>query len=216
METNEEIELKVLEINTEKVIKELINNNAQLILDTLTEIWSFDIKASGKIDFNSVPSKLVDTISIANELTSHGKSLRNQNYHLRARKQADNYEFTLKYSKSINNIVKKEVELNTNLSEKEWEEISKIMTNSGLIITAHQNKKRISYEIEDDSYHSHFDIDTWPGIPTYLEIEARNSDTIFYWLKKLHLGKYKTTTLSGEKFFKMYNVDFYSEIVFNE
>ncbi|MCA9380279.1 hypothetical protein KC675_03830 [Candidatus Dojkabacteria bacterium] len=214
MKKVEELELKVLAVNKEHLINELEKNNAEKILDALTEIWTFDISKSFEIEYTKLPAKLVDTVKIAEELTWHGKSLRDQNYHLRARKQGEHYEFTLKFSKPHNMNVKKEIELNINLTKNEWGKIGQTITDAGLIVTAHQQKKRISYQIDHDTHSAHFDIDTWPGIPTYLEIEASSSEIINYWIKKLLLGENQVTILSGQSFFDLYNINFYSELLF--
>lgn len=214
MKRVEETELKVLSVNKDQLINELHKNNAEKKFDALTEIWTFDINKKTQINYKKLPNKIVETIKIAEELTWHGKSLRDQNYHLRARKQGNHYEFTLKFSKTHNKDVKKEVELNTDLNESEWVSISQILTSAGLSISAHQQKKRTSYHVNHKTHSAYFDIDTWPGIPTYLEIEAASSRIIYYWVSKLSLDNYEVTTLSGQDFFDLYNIDFYSELLF--
>jgi adenylate cyclase class IV len=214
MNKAEEIELKVLEINTEKLINDLEEFGAKKKLDALTEIWTFDIIKNNSINYEKLSPNFLETIKVVEELTWHGKSLREQNYHLRARKQGENYEFTLKFAKSRHNNVKKEIELNSKLTKDEWNNICNLINSAGLTIIAHQEKKRISYHIEDNYNPAHFDIDTWPSIPTYLEIEADSVEIINYWIDKLNLKNNKTSTLSGQRFFDLYNINFYSELLF--
>lgn len=53
----------------------------------------------------------------------------------------------------------------------------------GMELYAYQEKERVSFELDEWK----FDIDTYPGIPTYIEIEGLNSKHIQQAIKKLNL-----------------------------
>jgi adenylate cyclase class 2 len=59
---------------------------------------------------------------------------------------------------------------------------------------AHQEKDRISFEFED----WRFDLDQYPTIPAYLEIEAPSEESIQEAIKLLELEKYKSSS-EGER-----------------
>ena len=64
----------------------------------------------------------------------------------------------------------------------------------GLVCYAHQEKKRISWRLENVQ----FDLDTYPKMPAYLEIEASSEKEIAEMIKKLNLSD-KFTWNEGEK-----------------
>ena len=59
-------------------------------------------------------------------------------------------------------------------------------------------------EITDDV---EIDIDSWPMIPTYMEIEGKNEEAVNNILEKLNIAK-KITTLNCDDIYKnFYNID---------
>ncbi|MEX2029153.1 MAG: CYTH domain-containing protein [Candidatus Paceibacterota bacterium] len=63
-----------------------------------------------------------------------------------------------------------------------------------LVCYAHQEKKRVSWKFGNVQ----FDMDTYPNMPTYLEIEAENEKEIVDMIKKLDLQKFQIWN-NGEK-----------------
>ena len=52
------------------------------------------------------------------------------------------------------------------------------------------------------------DIDSWPLIPTYLEIEGKDEESVLKMIEKLELDKEKVTTLDVQSVYKeVYNID---------
>ena len=93
--------------------------------------------------------------------------------------------------------------------ELEIEDFSKahmLLTAAGLSIDKYVENKRISYKYDDVE----FDIDCYPMIPPYVEIEAKNEDIINEFINKLGLQNYEATIDSLKKVYKKYNVDFES------
>ncbi|MEK7113606.1 MAG: CYTH domain-containing protein, partial [Patescibacteria group bacterium] len=58
----------------------------------------------------------------------------------------------------------------------------------GLYSYAHQEKKRVSWKLDGVA----FDLDTYPGMKSYLEIEADSEESIKDAIKKLGLEKNET------------------------
>ena len=203
-----ELEIKILEINEKDVIDKLIDLGAKKLMDTITYIKVFDI--SSIINLKKIPIKYHKIINEVIAITSNGKSLRDQNFHLRVRQQGNHFELTVKYANGINTKVKSEIEINVEISQLEFENIETILSVGGLKLIAQQQKKRISYKLNT----LHFDIDKWPGIPTYLEIEGEAETDILKVIKTLDLDYDKISLLSGAKLFSEYGINFYSNLSF--
>lgn len=205
-----ELEVKVLEIDAKQIEYKLIALGADKVLDTITYITFFDT------NFNIVEERLNPKYSeLINEVilfTSNGSNLRAQNIFLRSRKQGEKFELTLKHSSNTSSSVKSDFELNYLLNLSEWSEIVEDLLKAGFIVVAKHEKKRKSYEYK--TMNLHFDIDQFPGIPTYLEIEGQSEHDIFEAIKILSLEDHEVSLASGEKFFKKYGVEFYSSLTF--
>ncbi len=67
-----------------------------------------------------------------------------------------------------------------------------------------QENKRIKYNLNDVE----IDIDTWPGIPSYLEIEGHSEKDVYDTIKLLELTEEKVTSLDVENIYKeIYGID---------
>ena len=67
-----------------------------------------------------------------------------------------------------------------------------------------QENKRIQYILEGVE----IDIDTWPMIPTYMEIEGKSEEQILDMVKLLNIDESKVTTLNCDDIYKkFYNID---------
>ena len=52
------------------------------------------------------------------------------------------------------------------------------------------------------------DIDTWPYIPTYVEIEGKSTEDVTNMIDKLNLSKKQVTSIDVQEVFKKYyNID---------
>jgi adenylate cyclase class 2 len=74
--------------------------------------------------------------------------------------------------------------------------------------------KRITYKLED----AEVDIDTYPDIPTYMEIEGKDEETVRKYIDKLELNEYEQTCDSLVKVYKRYGIDITDkhDLVFKE
>ena len=89
-----------------------------------------------------------------------------------------------------------------------------ILKELGYEETAYQENKRISYVLDDIE----LDIDTWPLIPTYLEIEGKSEESVKKYIELLGLQDYEITSEGVTKVYARYNVDLdsYKELKFEE
>lgn len=71
-----------------------------------------------------------------------------------------------------------------------------------------QENKRIKYDLNGVEV----DIDTWPGIPTYLEIEGSSEKEVYDTLDLLGIPKDKSTSLDVQSIYeKIYGIDLKKE-----
>ena len=109
---------------------------------------------------------------------------------------------TLTYKSIEKNTIDGTKELEIEVSD--FEKTNKLLELMGYKHKAYQENKRIRYMLDDIE----IDIDTWPLIPTYLEIEGKNEEEIKKMIKKLDLNEAKITTLNCEDIYKkIYNIN---------
>ena len=90
----------------------------------------------------------------------------------------------------------KELELEISDFDKANELLNLIGFNNGHYV----ENKRITYELED----AEFDIDTYPDIPTYMEIEGKDEETVKKYIEILELSNNEQTCDSLFKVYKRY------------
>ena len=156
-------------------------------------------------DFEELLKKenLVNILEQANELNSliSAKYI-NPNKWLRLRQSNDKEELTLKhiYEKNNDSIQKvKEFEVNTS----NLEETNLILENMGLVRRNYQEKIRHSYIYKD----AEIEIDEWPMLKPYMEIECENEDTIQEIIELLDLKNKKIVSLNTEQLYKKININ---------
>ena len=94
----------------------------------------------------------------------------------------------------------KEVEIEVSDLELTNEFLNKI----GFFSKAYQENNRIRYILDDVE----LDIDSWPLIPIYLEIEGKDENSVLDMVEKLELDKSKVTSLDVQSVYeKFYNID---------
>lgn len=86
----------------------------------------------------------------------------------------------------------------------DFDNTNKILNELGYIARNYQENKRIIYMLDDVE----IDIDTWPLIPTYVEIEGKNKECIDNLIKKLSICKKNITFLDVASIYsEIYNID---------
>ena len=92
----------------------------------------------------------------------------------------------------------------TEVEVSDFEETNKILNQLGFFEKGYQENKRTRYIYNDIE----LDIDTWPYIPTYLEIEGKDSKDVEKMIELLELDKSKVTTLGVLGVFEqIYKID---------
>jgi len=85
----------------------------------------------------------------------------------------------------------------------DFDKTNLILNELGYKIRNYQENYRTSYVLNEVN----FDIDSWPLIPTYVEIEGKDEQSVKKALKLLDLGDFKTTTLDVDSIYnEIYNI----------
>ena len=110
--------------------------------------------------------------------------------------------------KEIGSVKELEIEVS------DFEKTDKIMNMLGYEYSTYQENKRIIYKLGDIE----FDIDTWPMIPTYLEIEGKSKEQVEGMIEKLEIDKNKLSLDKVSEIYKRYGLDIhnYKNLKFKE
>ena len=86
----------------------------------------------------------------------------------------------------------------------DFNKTNELLEIAGIKAKGYQENNRIQYILDDVE----IDIDTWPLIPTYVEIEGKNEENVNKILKKLELENKKVTALDVQSVYeKIYDID---------
>src|SRR3989338_6810134 len=88
----------------------------------------------------------------------------------------------------------------TEVTTSSYEETITIFEKLGLSVVFRGQKHRMSYQLGKIK----FELDTWPGIPTFLEIEAPTAKEVKEYVQKLGYTMKETTTMSMTEIRKWY------------
>ena len=169
-----EYEVRVLEINVEKIKNKLNELNAILVEDVIQKRYVYDFKPVE-------PNKWI-----------------------RLRTNGTKTTLTIKNVESSNIDGTKEIEIVVN----DFETTNKLLNELGYHPRGIQENKRIRYDLNGVE----IDIDTWPGIPTYLEIEGSNEKEVYDTLELLGIPKDKSTSLDVQSIYiNVYGIDLEKE-----
>lgn len=175
-----EYEVRVLEIDKEKLITRLENLGAKKVAD-------FEYKRR-VYNFNPPTDKKW----------------------IRLRTDGRKTTLTIKEIKSLEIDGTKEIEIEVS----DFEETNNILEELGYKAHTYQESKRTRYILNEVE----LDIDTWPYIPTYLEIEGKNEKAVKDMIKILEIDESKVTSIDVQGVFKnFYNIDIakVEEVSFN-
>ena len=122
--------------------------------------------------------------------------------HVRLRDEGN--KITLAYKKKVNFDIDgtEEIEFEVSSFEKAYEFLSKFTFDG----TYYQEKKRYDYVLGDIV----FSIDSWPKIPTFLEVESTYEEKVVEGLKLLGLVGKDVGNLSMVKVYNKYGLDIHS------
>lgn len=109
---------------------------------------------------------------------------------------------TLTIKEIIDKTIDGTKELEINVSS--FDDTNKILNELGYIARNYQENKRITYILDNVE----IDIDTWPLIPTYVELEGNNKESVDKSIKKLNISKDNITTFDVTSIYEeIYNID---------
>ena len=85
----------------------------------------------------------------------------------------------------------------------DFDKTNLILEKLGYVAASYQENRRISYRLDNVD----IDIDFWPRIPAYLEIEGDSVEAVEYIVKKLGFKMSQTTSINTRKVYKIYGID---------
>lgn len=86
----------------------------------------------------------------------------------------------------------------------DFDTTNEILNDLGYYAESYQENRRVRYMLEGVE----IDIDTWPLIPTYVELEGKSEQEVYKALDKLHIEREKVVTLDVEGIFReIYGID---------
>lgn len=197
-----EIEIKILEINKDEIIKKL------------EELWA-ELKFSGII--SDVHFKFEDTKWAKLRIRKKQKDWKKPkfSYTIKRKLKSENgAKISDEIKWKIENMDEFFVDLEKfglkYILEKDWnidsikEKWLQEILDKKIIYDRKKEKHRTSYIFED----VRFDIDEYDWIPVFMEIEANSTDKINDYIKVLWLENYKTSDVGSKWLFKMYGKKF--------
>ena len=123
----------------------------------------------------------------------------------------DNAWFRLRTNGKETTLTYKNVEKNTidgthelEIAVSDFDKTNELLSIMGYMPKGYQENNCIRYLLNNVE----IDIDTWPMIPTYMEIEGRNSEEVENILNLLNIQKDKITALNCQDIYKeIYHID---------
>ena len=91
--------------------------------------------------------------------------------------------------------------LETEIEVPSMEQANELLEALGFSYKSYQEKRRITYELDGFE----IDIDSWPGIPTYLEIEGDNEEELDSILKKIGYSLEESISCNANEVYARYN-----------
>lgn len=165
-----EYEVRVLEVDKEKLEKELVNLGAKKIADYdyRRRVYNFNPK--------------------------------DKNKWIRLRTDGNKTTLTIKKIESLEIDGTKEIEIEVS----DFDETDRMLNELGYKFHTYQENKRTRYVLNEVE----LDIDSWPYIPTYLEIEGKNVEDVEKVIELLKVDKEKVTSIDVQGVFKnFYHID---------
>lgn len=197
-----EIEIKILEINKDEIIKKL------------EELWA-ELRFSGII--SDVHFKFEDTKWAKLRIRKKQKDWKKPkfSYTIKRKLKSENgAKISDEIKWKIENMDEFFVDLEKfglkYILEKDWnidsikEKWLQEILDKKIIYDRKKEKHRTSYVFED----ARFDIDEYDWIPVFMEIEANSTDKINDYIKILWLENYKTSDVGSKWLFKIYGKKF--------
>lgn len=106
---------------------------------------------------------------------------------------------------TIKNIVSSKIDGTQELEIEvdDFEKTNLILKELGYVPKAYQENKRCQYVLDGVE----IDIDSWPLIPTYMEVEGKSEDEVYKILERLEVDYKNVTSHSVDEIYKYYGID---------
>lgn len=173
-----EIEVKVLNINSELIKEKLNKLNAKLVKKEFQINYMFDFENNLFFDKGGY-------VRIRN---SHDFIHNKQKIVLTSKELISREKFK----------ISKEIEFNSD----DFESSKDFLLSLGLKLRRVDEKYRESYQLEQGLV----EIDTWAGVPTYLEVEAETEEKVIEILSLLDFKLEDSTSMTLAEIMKHYNI----------
>lgn len=148
--------------------------------------------------------KIQETRLMVDWYQTKGEKEGTANWFLRIRSNSEGkHEVTWKGDPRTIRIAKVRREIN--FSVEEPEQVAHLFKELGLEQYAHQEKDRTSFALKD----WHFDIDQYPGMPPYLEIEGNSEEHLKEGMKLLGLENNRTSNKGERILIQEMSIDWY-------
>ena len=157
--------------------------------------------------YNTNNEKLLETftdIRIINIIKEYGV---NQNKWVRLRKTNNKITLTIKHILKNGDKTDKKIQkvMETEMEVPSIEICNEILNQLGFSFRNYQEKYRTTYDFNNVEV----DIDSWPLIPTYMEIENDSEEIIESVIQKLELGEKEIISCNTTDVYKKYGIDIY-------
>jgi len=116
----------------------------------------------------------------------------------------DGGEVTLAY-KSIDDESRIEGTKEIEVVVSDFDKLHQLLRHIGFVHKAYQENRRVHYELDGVC----IEIDFWPKIPPYVEIEGNSRKEVLAMVKKLGFGSSQTTSANTRTIFRKYGIDIY-------
>lgn len=206
-----EHEAKILNVDKSEVQRKLETLGAKKILDDVTYIEGYDFDSASDSTLIDVPEKFRHLVDHIEKLRASADMF-SQGAYLRLRQEGSKFELIFKQKVKGSGGVKSEIEISVPILEDEWDITAEMLVGMGLKRIVLQEKKRVSYTYPPYRY----DIDTWPGVPTYLEVEAPSPEGVLEAIALLGFAQEDAVSMSAAEVFEMYEIDNPRHLVFGE
>ena len=173
-----EYEIRILEIDHDKMVDKLEKLGAKKTMDALQERYIYDV-------IPKVEHKWIRLRTNGKDSTLTIKDLK---------------------SKSIDGM--KEIEIGVS----DFYKTNELLENLGYKSKGFQQNKRVQYILDDVER----DLDKWPFIPEYMEIEGKDEDSVRKMLKTLDINSEQVTTMDVDSIYKHYGYETIDNLRFDE
>lgn len=166
-----------------------------------------------EIDHDSIINKLeklgaIKTMDVLQERYIYDVIPKDEHKWIRLRTNGIKTTLTLKNleAKTIDGMKETEIEVN------DFNKTNTLLEDLGYKNKGFQQNRRVQYILDDIE----IDLDHWPLIPEYMEIEGKSEESVLRMIDKLELDKERIVTLDVDSIYIHYGIDDNKYLRFND